>query len=220
MGKQENMAVDLRRSSLWLLSIAAWALQIAFGLVPAMHILANRDLAIWSKLSLVVCYFWLAFAWLCSSYYLVVTLFSFRRCDSSQSVPGIEEPTPPVVILYTTCNDFNEVAFLSCLTQEYPTYSTYILDDSDDPRSIAAIDRVQRCFPSRIAIVRRDCHAGFKAGNLNHGLGRLTGDFQFFVVCDADTVLPPNFIQKTLAKAHSCNQIGFVQAAQKESIPP
>lgn len=66
----------------------------------------------------------------------------------------------------------------------------YLLDDGNRP-DMAALASEQH-----IIYVSRTDNQGFKAGNLRNGLFHSEGDF--VVICDADTILFPNFLHNTL----------------------
>jgi hypothetical protein len=117
----------------------------------------------------------------------------------------------PVAILYTTMNDFQELAALSCVRQEYPSYHVFLLDDSTDEVNRQLVDRFHARFPDKTSVIRRSSKNGFKAGNLNHAIRIIQSWFPFFAVADADTVLPHHFVRSTVRR-FSSNRIGFVQA--------
>src|SRR5205085_10938729 len=66
--------------------------------------------------------------------------------------------------------------------------------------------------------IRRQNHEGYKAGNLIHALQINSVRYEFFAVCDADGILPPDFISKTIAH-FTDDTIGFVQARQQSTNP-
>ena len=125
-------------------------------------------------------------------------------------------PVPPVAILYTTCNDFDPVAFATCLSQSYPTFEVLVCDDSDQPDQVR--EGVRRVLSETgihppVTILRRFDRRGFKAGNMNNAL-RLHGDrFKHFAVSDADEMLPDNFLEACVSKISTQPDLGFVQCA-------
>ncbi|RMG68924.1 MAG: glycosyltransferase [Bacteroidetes bacterium] len=135
--------------------------------------------------------------------------------------PGRRQPSvpvlptsalPPVAILYTTCNDFVEESAASCVRQDYPHYTVYVLDDSSDPDYQAQVDAFAAAHPDRVQVVRRTDRAGFKAGNMNHGLSRFATEEPYFAIADADEILPPDFLRKLVPIMETDPQCGFVQA--------
>jgi len=115
-------------------------------------------------------------------------------------------------------NDFSQDAARSCVSQAYPLFHLFLLDDSTDRTYRAAVDAFHAEYPVRTTIVRRPSRTGFKAGNLNYALERIEPDYKFFAVCDADGILPSDFISKTL-QHFSDDNVGFVQAIQKPLRP-
>ena len=119
---------------------------------------------------------------------------------------------PNVAILYTTRNDFQEKAILSCIKQSYPNYRVYILDDSTDDTYKAMIDQFHHFHPEQTTIVRRNNRRGFKAGNLNNALRHHATECEYFAVIDADEVIPSDFVEKLIPHFALDDKIAFVQA--------
>lgn len=101
---------------------------------------------------------------------------------------GLPENPPSVALLCTTCDDVDSATFVSLKAQSYPRLEIFVLDDSHAPRSQALVDA------SNLTVVRRQTRRGYKAGNLNHWLRRYGERFDYFVVADADSRLPPDFV--------------------------
>lgn len=122
----------------------------------------------------------------------------------------------PVVILYTTCDDFDETACLSCLYQDYPNFRVIICDDSREEGNRMRVNSWVKSHSDCVTVVRRHTHRGFKAGNLNHVIRNHVRE-DYIVICDADSVLPRDFIQKMLSvfHAHRDDSIGFIQARNR-----
>ncbi|CUH85314.1 glycosyltransferase family 2 protein [Thalassovita mediterranea] len=78
----------------------------------------------------------------------------------------------------------------------------YVLDDGSRP-AIAALSRNQN-----VSYLSRSDNIGFKAGNLRNGLFHSDGDF--VLICDADTILLPHFLQNTLGYFRD-PQVAWVQ---------
>jgi cellulose synthase/poly-beta-1,6-N-acetylglucosamine synthase-like glycosyltransferase len=76
------------------------------------------------------------------------------------------------------------------------------------------IDDFHHRHADRTSVVRRSTRTGFKAGNLNHALSSIHKQYDFFAVCDADSVLPSQFIQETLPYFED-GSVAFVQTLQR-----
>lgn len=159
--------------------------------------------------------FFINFAWLYGIYNASIVVFSlWYRCFGRKPetfVVDICSVLPPVAILYTTYNDFVERSAISCVNQDYPSFTVYLLDDSTDPESMAEVDRFASRFSDRVRVVRRDDRVGFKAGNLNNCL-RTVAKEKYYAIADADEVLPENFLTKLVPMMELDAQCGFVQA--------
>lgn len=102
---------------------------------------------------------------------------------------------PPVALLYVTCDDINLNALKHLGNQSYKNMKVFILDDSKLKKSCAIVDS------SGFYVIRRSNRLGYKAGNLNNWLRKHSKDFKYFVVADADSILPPYFIEQMLSYA-------------------
>ncbi len=152
-------------------------------------------------------------AWLYAFFNIGVVAFAAihrRRAGRDGDAPP-SVPLPPVAVLYTTCNDFVEASAASCLSQRYPEYTVYLLDDSSDPAWRARVDAFAARHPGRARVVRRPDRRGFKAGNLNHAL-RTAARQPLFALVDADEILPPDFLLRTAHRLLADDRCGFVQA--------
>lgn len=119
---------------------------------------------------------------------------------------------PKFLLLYCTCNDFNEDALAACMQQEYQNFETVILDDSSKEEYKRRIDEFAKISGAKV--VRRKDRVGFKAGNLNAYLKGRT-DYDYFVVLDSDERIPKNYIQEVLRYYAYAKDVGVVQAAHK-----
>jgi cellulose synthase/poly-beta-1,6-N-acetylglucosamine synthase-like glycosyltransferase len=156
-------------------------------------------------------------AWLYGFFNVGVIIYAwiYRRWHSAEYMkdPGpLPEDAPAVAILYTTANDFVEESALSCVQQEYPNFTVYILDDSSDPEFRARVDRFAAGHPERVRVVRRPDRKGFKAGNLNHGLSTVASREELFALADADEILPTDFLSRLVPRLLADDRCGFVQA--------
>jgi cellulose synthase/poly-beta-1,6-N-acetylglucosamine synthase-like glycosyltransferase len=163
-------------------------------------------------------------AWLSGLYNVGVIVFRYIYRWQTRSAPTIPAANlaavaelPPVAILYTTCNDFVEASANSCLRQDYPEFTLYLLDDSTDPDSRARVDRFAAESAGRVQVVRRPDRRGFKAGNINHALAGATAGEPVFALVDADEVLPPDFLRRTVPRLLADRECGFVQANHRSS---
>jgi cellulose synthase/poly-beta-1,6-N-acetylglucosamine synthase-like glycosyltransferase len=92
-----------------------------------------------------------------------------------------------------------------------------LIDDSDDIETIRQVDAFHRQYPERTTVVRRPFKSGYKAGNLNNVLQQIHKHYEFFVIADADTVLPCKFVVDMLPSFKDPG-IGFVQALQRTPV--
>lgn len=144
---------------------------------------------------------------------MVVFLFGFAYAFSKRLLslllrphapPALErlERRPRVAILYTTMNDVVPEC-VRAIRQGYPC-DVFILDDSSDPRKREVVDRLaaERGF----RVVRRPARRGFKAGAINDWLRGHGGGYDYIVLLDADSLLPPDWVERALAYAeHPAN---------------
>jgi cellulose synthase/poly-beta-1,6-N-acetylglucosamine synthase-like glycosyltransferase len=155
-------------------------------------------------------------AWLYGLFNVGVIVFAvvYRWLSRGEAVPAplTAAEAPAVAVLYTTCNDFVEKSALSCVQQDYPHFTVYLLDDSSNPAYRAQVDAFAARHPGRVKVVRRADRRGFKAGNLNNALGKVAHE-PFFALADADEILPPDFVAKLAARLVADPNCGFVQAS-------
>ncbi|MBK8195815.1 MAG: glycosyltransferase [Lewinellaceae bacterium] len=123
------------------------------------------------------------FAWLYGMYNLGVVSFATLYGLLGKKVPSpdaeCENSPAPVAILYTTCNDFVEESVVSCVRQNYPNYTVYILDDSSRQEFEDRIDAFAAQYPGLVRVVRRPDRKAFKAGNMNYGLANFAHELYF-----------------------------------------
>jgi cellulose synthase (UDP-forming) len=130
--------------------------------------------------------------------------------DVSAEPPPADRPLR-VDVFVTTCDESVEIVRRSvrdakALRYPHPVaVSVHVLDDGRRPamRAMAAEEDV--------GYLARETRAGFKAGNLRHGLERTDGDL--VVVCDADTRLLPAFLEETLGYFRD-PRVAWVQTPQ------
>lgn len=122
-----------------------------------------------------------------------------------------QDKSKRVVLLYCTCNDFNENALFESSKQDYLNTKVVILDDSSKQDFKVRIDNYAK--NNNVEVVRRQKHNGFKAGNLNNYLKNVNpDDYDYIVVLDSDEKIPNNFVSKILTYFEKDEQIGAVQA--------
>ena len=203
----------MKKPHLWLAVLATWLLCIATLQYPLMAVLIG-PLSVLQRGSLIIFLGWVNFAWLYGIYQIAVLVFAAVASRLSHSTHFASCQGASVAVLYTTMNDFSEKAAMSCVNQNYSQFHVFLLDDSTKLEYQLKVEAFHARFPETTTIVRRESQEGFKAGNLNHALRLISVNYEFFAICDADGVLPPDFISKTLA--HFVDEsIGFVQARQR-----
>lgn len=151
------------------------------------------------------------FFWLLSAYYITVLLFSYLAKPLPDLKVAGDIDWPAVAILYPTCNDFQEAAVNACLTQNYNNFHVFLLDDSTREEFRSRIDDYHKKYPENTTVVRRKTRQGFKSGNLNNALHNIGVDYEYFVVADADEILPHDFLLKAVPYLINSN-LAFVQA--------
>lgn len=159
----------------------------------------------------------LALFWFYGVYHSVLLVFSYMgRPDlgaRAQALAKDKPFSPKVAIIYTTYNDFNSQAALTCLNQDYPNYQVFLLDVSTNPDMRKRVDAFQEEFAPATTLVRLQPRQGFKARSLNDTLKTAVGDdYEFFAVCDADNFWPSDFLSRTIPYFLLDERIAFVQA--------
>ncbi len=203
-----------RDEPLYLLIITAWVSLILYfdPRILALTTAAPNALAAAAVVLFVFC---LDSFWLFAVYDTVMIAASFLRRRESEPVFGPLSSYPPIAVLYPTRNDFRESSAASCLALEYPDLHLFILDDGTDPEIRTRIDAWAAARGARVTVIRRNDSRGHKAGNLNHALSRIAGQYPFFAVCDADGVLPKDFARELLPYFEADPDVAFVQTLQK-----
>ncbi len=123
--------------------------------------------------------------------------------------------TPKVTIQLPVYNEalVIERLLLSAAAIDYPKVKLEIqlLDDSTDETSAIASSLIAKMQAEGIPIfhIRRKTREGYKAGALQYGLERASGEF--IAIFDADFILPPDFL-RSLLPSFTTSKIGMVQA--------
>ena len=118
-----------------------------------------------------------------------------------------------VLMLYCTCNDFDEYSLKLCLKQKYKNVKTVILDDSTDDKYKTRIDEFSKIHG--LKVVRRENRIGFKAGNINNYLNSEEFKkevYDYVVILDSDEIIPENYIKESLKYFYAVKNVGIVQA--------
>jgi len=167
-----------------------------------------------AKLTIVVFTLLLDIFWFYAFYHLIIILFSYNKIPSFAPAKNLTKSNEPkVALLYTACNDFKEEAVLSCIGQNYRNYHTFILDDSSSEEHKRKIDSFASRYSQAISVIRRPDRRGYKAGNINYGLGKI-GNYEYFSISDSDTILPFDYITKLLTYFVD-SRVAFVQSRQE-----
>lgn len=114
------------------------------------------------------------------------------RDDDGHDAPDVAADLR-VALVYCVADDADLPAIATSMRQDVPV-ATVILDDSRDPGAQARLDAFAAAYGCRI--IRRAQRSGYKAGNLNHGLAALRGEFDAYLLCDSDVVLPPDLARR------------------------
>ncbi len=203
------------RSSLYLFIFGSWLLSLIWFHPRLASLLQIADTGI-EYGALLFFVLFTELAWLYAFYNVGVVAFAtiYRWKYREKYLIDAELPKNPpgVALLYTTCNDFRETSVLSCVEQNYKNFTVYILDDSSNEDYKRQVDEFAARYPNRVKVVRRANRKGFKAGNINYGLGHGTVDEPFFAIADADEVLPKDFLTRTMKRILANQNCGFVQA--------
>jgi cellulose synthase/poly-beta-1,6-N-acetylglucosamine synthase-like glycosyltransferase len=199
------------KASLYIFVFASWIICLLWFEPRLLQLLAiATNFGGWLALALFIVF--INIAWLYGLYNISIVLFAvYYKYFKKKSIPVIPlTTTPPVALLYTTCNDFAEESVLSCVYQDYPNYLVYILDDSSSIESKIKVDEFASRYPALVKVIRRNNRHAYKAGNLNNALANMKE--KYFAIADADEILPVNFLSKTVAVMEADNNCGFVQA--------
>ncbi len=184
---------------------------------PRLMQLLDISYSFWSWLAMLSFILFIDFAWLYGLYNVGVVIFALihryfgKKPEKALTKNKLLE-FPGVALLYTTCNDFIEESVLSCVQQDYPNYTVYILDDSSQESYKTQIDAFAARFPEIVKVVRRPDRKAFKAGNMNHGLSHVATQEPYFAIADADEILPEDFLSKLVPVMEADPMCGFVQA--------
>lgn len=209
--RQKEAYIKQPRASLYLFVFASWMLCLAWFEPRLLQLLdIANSFGGWIALLLFVVF--INIAWLYGLYNISIVLFAvyYRFFKQKKNKAPLLTSTPSVALLYTTCNDFSEESVISCVKQQYANYTVYLLDDSSREECKQQVDDFAARFPGLVKVIRRSNRHAFKAGNLNNALSLLKE--KYFAIADADEILPPDFLTKTVAVMEADDSCGFVQA--------
>ena len=147
---------------------------------------------------------------------LVTLWYYWRHRQDSFPCPEVDrEELPKVTIQLPVFNErFVIGRLVDAATQlDYPAdkLQIQVIDDStDDTTEIAGklVNRYQ-AQGMNIQLLHRDNRQGFKAGALQEGLHRASGDF--VAIFDADFQPDPDYLRRTIPHFLSDPQLGMVQ---------
>jgi cellulose synthase (UDP-forming) len=133
--------------------------------------------------------------------------------------PGIrpaalaESDLPPVAVLISCYNEPVEVvrATLEAATRlDYPRRQIYLLDDSSDEATVAALEA--ECERLGALLLHRRERRGYKAGALNDALA--VADEPFLMLLDADQRPDPGFLRGAISRLLPRTDAAFIQTPQ------
>ncbi|MFT4923573.1 MAG: cellulose synthase/poly-beta-1,6-N-acetylglucosamine synthase-like glycosyltransferase, partial [Haloarculaceae archaeon] len=196
-----------KSATMWAAIIGIWALTIVLSLPFMATLLASAGTPVTLGLTAVIVLSLPVF-WLFGVYNIVVTAVGYRSKTEPERIPyGVMEDRE-VAIVYPTYNDFMPGHLERSRHQSHENTHTYIVDDSTEEAVIAEIDDYAT-GDRDVTVVRREGREGFKAGGINHALETAI-DEPFFVLMDADEVLPEEFVETTITY-FAGDDVGFVQ---------
>ena len=130
------------------------------------------------------------------------TLALLFRGGALPSLPRLDR-TPRVALLYTTMNDVVPEC-LRAIHQDLPV-DVFVLDDSSDAGARAKVDAIAE--ERGYTVLRRPLRRGFKAGAINDWHARFGARYDYFVLLDADSFLPSDWVREALRYAeHPANR--------------
>ena len=139
------------------------------------------------------------------SFSLTFTKRLFSLFVPPYSLPRLAslEKDPRIAVLYTTMNDVVPEC-LKRIDQTHPV-DVFVLDDSTDPEKRRVVDSI--CWERGYSLLRREARVGYKAGAINDWLRKDGSSYDYFILLDADSMIPRNWVQECLQYAeHPDNQ--------------
>ncbi len=179
--------------------------RIAFyALVTAIFVALDLGLALfvirWNHLASVALFGVLSLLFVGSAYGLArqVIALALRHDHSPPRLEALVS-RPRVAVLYATMNDVVPEC-LGEIRQHYPV-DVYVLDDSNDPAARATVDAL--AVRHHFEVVRRGQRTGFKAGAINAWFRRWGSRYDYLVLLDSDSYLPPDWVGEALRYAEA-----------------
>ncbi len=170
---------------------------LVFGIFLTLDIVLALFVINWSRPASVLMFTFLvffnfSFSLLISKRILsfLVKLYWFPRLEKLIS-------EPKVAILYATMNDV-VTECLSSIWQTYPS-DVYVLDDSTDPKKRAVVNRISK--EKGFRVLRRKHRQGFKAGAINGWIKAYGKKYDYIVLLDSDSYIPPDWVEDALKYA-------------------
>ena len=142
--------------------------------------------------------------------YFLYNLFTDRY---RAPTPAPLRPRPAVafcVPVYNEPYDIVDRTLTACRKVEWPHTTIYLLDDSTNDQS--KLEMAELARKHKAVLVRRPDRVGYKAGNLNHGIGKAVKE-EYFVILDSDQAPEPEFLERTMDQFTDPN-VFFVQTPQ------
>ncbi len=175
-----------------------------YGLVAGIYAALELGLAVfvirWNSVTSVALFAVLSLLFVGTAYGLARQLvaLAFRH---DHPIPRLDKLSsqPRVAVLYATMNDVVPEC-LGAIQQHYPV-DVFVLDDSSDPRARDAVDALARTH--RFRVLRRDARTGFKAGAINAWFRALGSRYDYMVLLDSDSYLPPDWVGEALRYAEA-----------------
>ena len=156
--KTSIVNVSEKRATLYVVMMGIWLLILATSAPSLWRTFSGLESILAKALFVpfVVC---LALFWFYGVYHWVFLVFSYMRKPDlmarGQAVAQGSPASPKVAIIYTTYNDFNREAALSCLNQDYPNYHVFLLDVSTNPDMRKQVDAFHDEFASSTTLFQR-----------------------------------------------------------------
>ncbi len=121
-----------------------------------------------------------------------------------------EDPAPSLQRLRGLQEDLANTAWVK-------QFDFYVLSDTDDPsialREEAGVAEWRRCYPDvSIQYHRRNCNAGYKAGNIAEFLDRSGAHYDFFLPLDADSMMGADAVLRLVRVMQVSPEIGMLQS--------
>ena len=144
------------------------------------------------------------------AYHPVIHVLDFLMLRTSFSGDTASTTHGRVAILYTVCDDFDPIAFESCVQAARQVGGqVYVLDDSRQ-RPVR-----EYMGDGPVHVVRHERPRAFKAGNINDAIKSqsLHEDYDYIILADADEVFLPGASTTLVATLDASPNLAFVQLA-------